>query len=143
MDNAGLSRAEGCALGPVNWIAVILAANLATALRIVWYGPLMGRGNLIAGRAGAADTRPRPGWLGIIGLLFVSATMLGHMFARISPGKPWLYFMMAGGIALTFIVPSLWLAYERRAVPGRETLAEAGYWIVAYLGMGAVFWALA
>jgi len=40
-------------MGPVNWLAVVLAANLAVALGIVWYGPLFRAGRpLLAGPGG-------------------------------------------------------------------------------------------
>ena len=129
-------------MGPVNWLAVILAANFAAALRIVWNGPLANRTILMPREAILGEPRRRTNWLGLILALGIGAAMLGHMFARLSPGKPWLFFMMSGGVALTFIVPALWVAYGRREVPGRETAWEASYWVVAYLAMGAVFWAL-
>ena len=130
-------------MGPVNWLAVLLAANLAAALRIVWYGPLLGGGTLLRRRSDQGVSKPRPHWLGMMLLLLISAAMLGHMFARLSPGKPWLYFMMSGGVALAFILPALWIAYGRRGVAERDTALEAAYWVVGYLAMGAVFWVLA
>ncbi|MET0181164.1 MAG: DUF1761 domain-containing protein [Novosphingobium sp.] len=129
-------------MGPVNWLAVILAANLAVAVRIVWSGPLAGRAGLIAAPPAFGAPRRRVNWLAMIVLLLVSATMLGHMFARLSPGKPWLYFMMAGGVAVTFVAPALWIALGAAAVPPRVRASECGYWIVAFLAMGATFWAL-
>ncbi len=128
---------------PVNWIAVLLSAMLATAVAIVWYGPVFRRGrDLLPG-----DSQP-PGKPWIVGLVvLVGATMLGHNFARIGSEtlaeKPWLYFMQSGGIALAFVIPAIWLTYLREGAPRRVRLIEIGYWLVAYLGMGAVFWVLA
>ncbi|MET0191887.1 MAG: hypothetical protein ABW200_00785, partial [Hyphomicrobiaceae bacterium] len=113
-------------MGPVNWLAVILAANLAAVLRIVWYGPIAGRTTLVGRRHRRGS---RLGWLGMMLLLLVSAAMLGHMFARLGPGKPWLYFMMSGGVAAAFILPALWLAYGRRGIDAGETAFEATYWL--------------
>jgi hypothetical protein len=138
-DRAALQQRRG-GMGPVNWLAVILAAFLATALRIVWYGPLAGRTTLIR-RAGERRRSPLA-WLGMVVVLLIPAAMLGHMFARLSPGKPWLYLMMSGGVALTFILPALWLAMGRRAIEASHTVFESVYWLVAYLAMGATFWAL-
>jgi len=127
-------------MGPVNWLAVILAALVATALRIVWYGPLAGRTNMV--RRAGEPRRSSASWVLMILLLLVSSAMLGHMFARLSPGKPWLYFMMSGGIALAFILPAMWLAMGRRDIPVSHVSFESGYWLVAYLAMGGVFLAL-
>ena len=129
-------------MGSIDWIAVILAANLATAVGIVWHGPLFRTGRPLLEGAGR-----RKSYLLVVLVMLFAATMLGHLYARIGPAvmaaKPWLYFMQAGGIALAFIVPALWLAEARHAVPWRERLINAGFWVVAYLVMGAVFWALA
>ena len=79
-------------------------------------------------------------------MLLVSATMIGHMFARVGAetlgAKPWLYFMMAGGLALAFVVPALLVSYTHQRLSSRHALIDAGYWQVAYLAMGAVFWLL-
>jgi hypothetical protein len=116
MANAG--RCGGNCMGPVNWLAVILAGNLAVALRIVWRGPLAGGEGLIAPTV-AGEPRRRVNWLAMIVLLLVSAAMLGHMFARITPGKPWLYPMMSGGAALAFVAPALWIALGSAGVRAR------------------------
>jgi hypothetical protein len=129
-------------MGPVNWIAVILAANLAVAVGIVWHGPLFRTGRpLLEGPGG-----PGKSYLATVIVMLLGAVMLGHNFARIGPetlgAKPWLYFMMSGGVALFFIVPALWLASARHGEPPRQRALEAGFWFVAYLTMGLVFWAL-
>ena len=68
------------------------------------------------------------------------------MFARLPAGdlaaKPWLYFMMAGGLAVAFVIPALWISYTHQRLSTRLALIDAGYWICAYLAMGAAFWAL-
>ena len=120
-------------MGPVNWIAVILAANLAVALAVVWYGPLFGDGaHLLEPRH---QRGPRDWGLAIAGML-LSATMIGHNFARV------LYFMMSGGLALAFVGPAIYLGLARYGVSRADRLRDCGYWIVAYLAMGSVFWAL-
>ena len=72
--------------------------------------------------------------------------MMGHMFARVGAGdlgaKPWLYFMMSGGLALAFVVPALWISYSHMRISTRLALIDGGFWLVAYLAMGTVFWAL-
>ena len=118
-------------MGPVNWIAVVAAWVIAALLGVAFYGR-------------AATPRP-PYLLHVVAavLLLASAAMLGHMFARVGAGtldaKPWLYFMMAGGLALTFIGPALFLTAVRRSSPIREALSDWTYWLAAYLSMGGVF----
>lgn len=118
-------------MGPVNWIAVLAAWMAVAGLGVLFYG---------------RRATPRPPYLlhGMAALLlFVSAAMLGHMFARVGEAtlqaKPWLYFMMAGGLALTFIGPALLITAVRRERAVREALYDWGYWLAAYLLMGGVF----
>jgi Protein of unknown function (DUF1761) len=129
-------------MGPMNWIAVVLAANLAVGLGIVWHGPLFRTGRPLLEGPNAT-----PKDFGIsVGIMLVGAIMLGHNFARIGPetldAKPWLYFMQSGGVAIAFVIPALWLMFLRQGASLRERLIECGYWLAAYLAMGAVFWAL-
>lgn len=133
-------------MGPVNWIAVVLAANLAVAVGIVWHGPLFRSGRpLLEGRAGDAPQKARSYGTVVI-IMLIGAAMLGHNFARIGAqalaAKPWLYAMQSGGIALAFVMPAVWLVAARQGVDLRHRLIDCGFWMVAYLTMGATFWAL-
>ncbi len=127
---------------PVNWLAVVLASILAVMLGLVWFGPLF---NMAQPFMGDVSTRRRFAWTGGL-LMFVSAAMLGHMFVRIGSetlaAKPWLYFMQTGGIAVAFVIPAIWMTWYRLGVDRRTRLVESGYYLVAYLAMGAVFWLL-
>jgi hypothetical protein len=129
-------------MGPVNWLAVVLAAALALAIGIVWNGPLFRSGRPLLGAAAAGT-----GKFWLVGLvLLLAAVMLGHNFARLGKAlldvKPWLYFMQTGGVALFFVIPAVWLTHARAGTePGRRAL-DCGFWLVAYLAMGAVFWLL-
>ena len=135
-------------MGPVNWLAVVLAAVLAFAAGGLWYGPLFGRAKLEeVGPGGLAARRDPARTLGLtFALLLVSAGMMGHMFARIDAAtlaaKPWLYFMMSSGLAVSFVIPALWISYTHQRVSTRMALIDAGYWVLAYLAMGAAFWVL-
>ena len=77
-------------------------------------------------------------------LLLLTSSMMGHMFARVGAEtlavKPWLYFMMSGGIALFFVLPAVTLNYMHQRVSTRLGMIDGGYWLVAYLTMGLVFW---
>lgn len=73
-------------------------------------------------------------------LVFVSAAMLGHMYARLSdPSKWWLYPMMSGGVAIFFVIPALWTNYLHQRNPRAIAFIDAGFWLIAYLAMGLVF----
>lgn len=136
-------------MGPVNWIAVVLAALAAAATGALWYGPLLGRARLAEVGPGGLGMRRAPlRTLAItLALLFVSAAMMGHMFARLAPAtldaKPWLFFMMSGGLAVAFVIPALWISYTQQRISTRLALIDAGHWLAAYLTMGIVFWAMA
>jgi hypothetical protein len=132
----------GGGMGPVNWLAVILAANLAVTVGIVWHGPLFRTGRPLLEGAGG----PAKSYAVVVIVMLLGATMLGHNFARIGPlslhARPWLYFMMSGGVAAFFIIPSIWLSQARHGQELRYRLIDCGYWLAAYLTMGAVFWVL-
>lgn len=135
-------------MGPIDWLAVFLSANLAIAIGFVWYGPLFGGAPLFGRVSGEEGQRGGPvrGMLMAVLLQAVSAVMLAHNYARIGPdtlaAKPWLYWMQAGGIAGAFIVPALFISYSRQRLPRREALIDSGFWLAVYLATGTVFWAL-
>ena len=129
-------------MGPVNWLAVVLASLLAMMIGIVWFGPLF---NVVQPFVKDEPKKRSQGWLAGL-FLFVNAALLGHMYARIGGetlgAKPWLYFMQAGGIAVAFVIPAIWMTYYRLAADRRTRLVESGYYLVAYLAMAGVFWLL-
>ncbi len=114
-------------MGSINWLAVVVAALLSAA--VLW-----------------ALMRKAGGGSWIYALQIVPAAMLGHALARIGPDKlamkPQLYFMQSGGLALAIVIPALWLSHARHDLPRRETIKESIAFLLAYLTMGAVFWAM-
>lgn len=132
-------------MGPVNWIAVIVATLAALAVSALWYGPVFGRARLEEVGPGKLGIRRSPARTAALSsaLLFVSAAMMGHMFARVGTAtldmKWWLYFMMSGGLAIAFVIPSLWLSYSQQRISTRLALIDGGFWLVAYLSMGLAF----
>lgn len=129
-------------MGPVNWLAVILAAAIAVAVGIVWHGPVFRTGQQLF----PGDSRPTGNYTLVLVVMLISSIMLGHNYARIGPetlnARPWLYFMQSGGIAIAFVIPAVWLTYLRKGAALRERMVESGFWLTAYLAMGATFWAL-
>ena len=116
-------------MGPVNWIAVIVAGLVASAVLIALLRPA-GAGRIV----------------GTMAFMLVGSAMLGHALARIGAEKlalkPQLYFMQSGGLALAFVIPALWISGWRRGASARELGREGLAFALAYLAMGAVFWAL-
>lgn len=129
-------------MGPVNWLAVVLAAALAVAIGIVWNGPLFRTGRqLLPGNSERAG-----GFVTVTIVFLISSAMLGHAFARIGVEtlavKPWLYFMQTGGIAIAFVIPSVWLTHLRNRTEPMRRVIDCAFWLIAYLAMGLVFWIL-
>ncbi|WP_232495938.1 DUF1761 domain-containing protein [Novosphingobium kaempferiae] len=129
-------------MGPVNWLAVVLAAALAVAIGIVWNGPLFRTGRqLLPGNSERAG-----GFVTVTIVFLISSIMLGHAFARIGAEtlavKPWLYFMQTGGIAIAFVIPSVWLTHLRNRTEPMRRVIDCAFWLIAYLAMGLVFWIL-
>ena len=118
-------------MGPVNWIAVGAGWTVAALLGVLFYGRKAMPGEKLGLHLLAAI------------LLAVSAAMIGHMLARVGvatlQAKPWLYFMMTGGLALTFIGPALVITAVRRESELRGALFDWSYWLAAYLAIGGVF----
>jgi hypothetical protein len=128
-------------MGPVDWFGVLLAALAVMAVAGGWYR-LFARPLVTRVGPGGLEVRRRPvaTILGTFVLVLVSASMLGHMFARLNPAKWWLYPMMSGGVALNFVIPALWTNYLHQRNPRMIALIDAGFWLFAYLAMGLVFW---
>ncbi|WP_246865827.1 DUF1761 domain-containing protein [Novosphingobium sp. SG720] len=125
-----------------------MAVVAALVVQGLWYGPLFGRARLAEVGPGGLGLRAAPGrTLALTAvLLLVTSSMMGHMFARVGAGtlavKPWLYFMMSGGLAGAFVIPSLWISYTQQRVSTRLALIDAGCVMLCYLAMGTVFWLL-
>jgi hypothetical protein len=119
-------------MGPVNWLAAALSTLVMLGLWALWQS-----------RTSRATL---PALLTALALFALPAMMIAHALARIGADKlavkPWLYWMQTGGIAAFFVIPALWLARASSGWRWREALAEAGFWLAAFLAMGTVFWVL-
>ena len=80
--------------------------------------------------------------LKIYGLTFafsvLSAVFLGHLLAFFDT-SPRGTMMISTGIALGYIVPAIGTNYLFSRKSGKLFAIDAGYWVVFYAAMGAVF----
>jgi hypothetical protein len=126
-------------MGPMNWLAVILAGSVGAGMAHVWYEILF--------RARPVFPDAKAGRVMLaMAVMLLAATIMGHNFFRLGEAtldaKPWLYWMMSGGFALWFVAPALVLSLSRHGVGWRERIAEGLFWLATYLMMGTVFWLL-
>jgi len=115
-------------MGPVNWLAVALAALVAGLLAFPCYG--------------LWRARRSPSPLRLAALVFPAALIGHNLGAATLAIKPYLYWMMSGGFALFIVIPAGLALYGRHGVEGREAAADAAYVLVAFMAMGTVFWAM-
>lgn len=113
-------------MGPMNWLGVLLAALAAAGvLALFWRG--------------------RMPW-GAYALVLLPALMLDHALARIGPDKlamkPQLYFMQSGGLALAFVLSTVWMLGLKSGAARGEMVRDSAAFLLAYLAMGLVFFAL-
>ena len=128
-------------MGPINWLAVILAAEAFFAVGVVWYGALFGKAWQ---KQLWPEGTPKMGGSPVVlfGLCFLAelvvSAMFGHMLARIQPPTHVIW-MMAFGFGATIMTPAIAINYlfQRRSL----TLfaIDAGHIILGALAMGAVF----
>jgi len=116
-------------MGAMDWWGVVLAALVGTVV--------------------LADALRQAGWrwlLAAVPLNLVSALMLGHALARIGPdklaAKPQLFFMQSGGLALAFVLPAVWMLGLKSGAARGEMVRDSAAFLLAYLAMGLVFFAL-
>jgi uncharacterized membrane protein YwaF len=81
--------------------------------------------------------------LKLFGLTFLfsvlSAVFLGHLLASTGVTKPHVMMMISIGIAIGFIIPAFGTNYLFGRKSGTLFAIDAGYWVVFYAAMGAVF----
>lgn len=130
----------------LNWVAIILAALAGFLIGGIWYGPLFGKTWQV--EAGLSDERIKgSNMVMIFGLTFLlnffSSFILAHVLRTYGDPGMSLSIMIAGGLALGFIVPAIGVNYlfsrKSRTLFG----IDGGYWLLIYCVMGAIFGAFA
>ena len=129
-------------MGPLNWLAIVLATVVFFAVGAVWYSALFARAWQ---REVGLTTEQLTGgrnMLLIMGtcllLEFIVVLMLGHLFARIQPGDH-AKMMMATGFGLAIMAPAIGInyLYQRRSL--KLFLIDAGHFVVGMTMVGLVF----
>jgi hypothetical protein len=126
----------------IHWLAVLVAAVAGFAVGGVWYGPLFGKA-WMAERGvtpeAAKDGMNMPLIFGTTFVLnLIASFILDHVFGTYGHPAMSLAVMIAGGIALGFIVTSIGVNYLFSRLSMKLFLIDAGYWLVIYCVMGAV-----
>jgi hypothetical protein len=129
-------------MGPLNWLAIVLATVVFFAVGAVWYSALFARAwQREVGLTTEQLTGGRNMML-IMGtcllLEFVVVLMLGHLFARIQPSDH-AKMMMAAGFGLAIMAPAIGInyLYQRRSL--KLFLIDAGHFVVGMTMVGLVF----
>lgn len=131
----------------LNWVAVLLAAAAGFGVGGVWYGPLFGKA--WQARVGLDDAALKDGanMPMIYGMAFLlnlaSSVVLAHVLDTYGDPAIGLSVMIAGGIALGFVVPAIGVNYLFSRKSLGLFMIDGGYWLVIYCVMGALFGAFA
>lgn len=126
----------------IHWLAVLVAAVAGFLVGGLWYGPLFGKAWQAA--RGLSDEALKEGanMPLIFGLTFVlnivSAFVLDHTLGTYGDPDMSLSLMIAGGIALGFVIPAMGVNYLFSRMSLKLFLIDAGYWFVIYCLMGAI-----
>lgn len=126
-------------MGPINWLAVVLATLAFFVVGALWYGVLLGKVwqrevGLNEPPRGAAAART----MGLTLLAeFVVVAMLAHLFARTMPPAH-VKMMMATGFAGTIMAPALAINYVHQRRSLVLFLIDAGHFLAGMAAAGAV-----
>lgn len=126
----------------IHWLGILAASVAGFLIGGLWYGPLFGKAWQAA--RGLSDEALKEGTnMGLIfGLTFVlnvvSAFVLDHTLGTYGDPDMSLSLMIAGGIALGFVIPAMGVNYLFSRMSLKLFLIDAGYWFVIYCVMGAI-----
>jgi hypothetical protein len=129
-------------MGPLNWLAIVVATLAFFAVGAAWYTALFGKAwqrEIALTDEQLAGGRNMMAVFGLCLLLeFVVVLMLGHLFARIQPSDQ-AKMMMAVGFGLAIMSPAIGInyLYQRRSL--RLFLIDAGHFVVGMAAVGGVF----
>ncbi|MES2441906.1 MAG: DUF1761 domain-containing protein [Pseudomonadota bacterium] len=126
----------------IHWLAVLVAGVAGFMVGGVWYSALFGKAWMAA--RGVTQESMKGGNVKLLfGITFmldvVMAFFLDHVLGTYTP-KPdlSLTLMIAGGLALGFVIPAMGVNYLYQQASRNLFLIDAGHWLFAFLAMGAV-----
>lgn len=126
-----------------HWLAILAAAVAGFVIGGLWYGPLFGKAWMKA-RGITQEDAANANMPLIFGTTFVlnliAAFMLDHLYQTYDAPMGLHYsLVVASIIGVGFITTSIGVNYLFSRLPRTLFLIDAGYWIVFYLVMGAIF----
>lgn len=126
----------------IHWVAVVAAAVVGFVVGGLWYGPLFLKA-WISARGLTEDQVVKQGHGGVVFSLafvlnLVSAFILDHTIATYGDPSLSVSVMIAGGIALGFIIPAFGVNYLFSRLSPKLFAIDAGYWLVTYCVMGVI-----
>ncbi|CAN5413367.1 DUF1761 domain-containing protein [soil metagenome] len=128
----------------IHWLAVLAAGVAGFLVGGIWYSALFGK-VWMAARGVTAESMQ--GAKANVGLLFamtfvldvVMAFFIDHVLGTYTPKPDFsLTLMIAGGLALGFVIPAMIVNYLYQQASRNLMLIDAGHWLFAFLAMGAV-----
>jgi hypothetical protein len=127
-----------------HWLAILVAAIAGFVVGGIWYRPLFGKAWMKARGINHEDATKGANMPMIFGGTFVlnlvAAFMLDHLYLTYdAPVGLHHSLVIAGIIGVGFITTSIGVNYLFSRLPRSLFLIDAGYWIVMYLVMGAIF----
>lgn len=128
----------------IHWLAVLAAGVAAFVVGAVWYSALFGKMWMAA--RGVTPEQCKQGGQGNMAALFgttfvldlVMAFVLDHVLGTYGDASMNTSLMVAGGIALGFVIPSMIVNYLYQQAKAALILIDGGHWLAAFLAMGAV-----
>ena len=126
----------------INWIAMVVAALAGFMVGGIWYGPLF----LKVWQREAGITQEQMGkrnpaivFGGAFLLNLFASFILGHVLATYGHPELGVSIMVAGGVALGFIATAIGVNYLFASKSLKLFAIDAGYWVVTYSVMGAIY----
>lgn len=127
----------------IHWLGAIVGGIAAFMVGGIWYSALFGRA-WMAARGVTRETMR--GAQANVKLLFAltflldlfMAFVLDHVLGTYGNPKIGLSLMIAGGMALGFVIPAMLVNYLYQQASRNLMLIDAGHWLFAFLAMGAV-----
>jgi len=128
----------------IHWLAILAAAVAGFMVGGIWYGPLFGKAWMKARGLSEEELKSGANMGKIFGATFVlnliAAFALDHLYNTYDTPLGLHYsLVVAGIIGAGFIATSVGVNYLFSRLPRALFLIDAGYWIVMYLVMGAIF----